>query len=183
MKSSLSVILYLVFIGFALSSCQKGGLFAPSEKSMSSIRKQNKYPQTRNEVQLEKMGKIGGDGLFNKLLGLGTSKSHDGLISVDSYLWRAVIDSTYKLPVERVEPKYGILLTDWYTLPNQPGYRYKLNVYITSDKLHADSIKVSAFKQTKVGADWKDSGNAESLAHMIEERILFKARALKVQDK
>lgn len=187
MKKSSSIIFYIVLFSFALlglSSCKNGGFFPPSEKSTSSVRKQSEYPQTRNEEQLEKMGKIGGDGLFNKLLGFGgSSKSSDGTISVDGYLWRAVVDSTYKFPIERIEPKYGILLTDWYTLPSKPGYRYKLNVYITSDRLHADSIKVSAFKQTKVGADWADSGHAESLARMIEERILFKARALKVQDK
>lgn len=174
---------------FGLVACStnssNNSVFGGNSVSHSTKKKQSSYPKTRNEEQLEKMGKIGGDdGLINKLLGFGgSSKNSDGTISVDGYLWRAVIDTTYKLPVERIEPQYGILMTDWHVLPDNPGMRYKLNVYITSDRLHADSIKVSAFKQRKIGTEWTDVGDADALARSIEERVLFRARALKVGDK
>lgn len=180
------VLFFGVLLACSVSSCSVNSNDVAFEHKKhhksASKKKKSEYPQTRNEEQLEKMGKIGGeDGLLNRILGFGgSSKSSDGTMVVDGYLWRAVVDTTYKLPIERIDPQYGILFTDWHTLPNAPGVRYKLNIYITSDRLHADSVKVSAFKQRKIGTEWTEVGDADALARSVEERILFKARALKV---
>ena len=143
------------------------------------------FPKTREEKQLDKMGKIGGTGIFNALLngtGFGRSGSNSG-IQVNEYLWQAVMDVVYQMPIDRLEPDYGIMMTDWFNNPAYNNSRSKLNIYITSNQLSADAVKVAAFRQKRVGSKWVDAGADPEYAAAIEEKILYKARTLKVSSR
>jgi hypothetical protein len=71
-------------------------------------------------------------------------------------------------------------LTDWYENPETPGERFKMNIFIVDRQLRSDGVRVSVFKQTKSGADWRDAAVAADTATNIENTILTRARELRV---
>lgn len=177
--------LFVIFIiAFTLSGCGSAGSKSNESATKSAYQEyKDKYPKTRDERQLEKMGKIGGSGLFNMVFGSDDGNKAGPAKGVNGYLWTASLDSVYKVPLEKIEPAAGIIMTDWYTLPHSTGFRYKTNIYITSSQLAADSIKVAVFSQRRIGNNWVDRGVSEALSHEYQEKILYKARELKVAKK
>ncbi|MCZ6608114.1 MAG: DUF3576 domain-containing protein, partial [Alphaproteobacteria bacterium] len=53
-----------------------------------------------------------------------------GGIGVNSFLWRASLDTISFMPVNSADPFGGVIITDWHASPETPGERFKLNVYI-----------------------------------------------------
>ena len=44
-------------------------------------------------------------------------------IGVNSYLWRASIDTLSFAPLLQADPSGGVIVTDWYASPQNPGER------------------------------------------------------------
>lgn len=126
-------------------------------------------------------GLFGGDGLT--LLGKGKREGDGGGggIGVNSYLWRASLDTIAFMPLSSADPFGGVIITDWYALPETPDERFKLNVYILGRQLRADGVRVAVFRQSRGGAgQWVDAGvNANTNTHM-ENQILTRARQLRI---
>jgi hypothetical protein len=101
-------------------------------------------------------------------------------IGVNSFLWRASLDTVAFMPVASADPFGGVILTDWYENPDTPGQRFKLSVYILDRQLRADGVRVSVFKQTKDGGAWHDAKVPDDMATNIENAILTRARELRV---
>jgi hypothetical protein len=101
-------------------------------------------------------------------------------IGVNSFLWRASLDTISFMPVASADPFGGVILTDWYENPQTPGERFKLSVYILDKQLRADGVRVSVFKQTQAKGGWKDTAVAADMATNIENTILTRARELRV---
>ena len=96
---------------------------------------------------------IGSDGidLFDLFGGKGESGgSGGGGIGVNSYLWRASLDTIAFMPLSSADPFGGVIITDWYTPPETPGDRFKISVYILGRQLRADGIRVALFRQNRV---------------------------------
>ena len=70
-------------------------------------------------------------------------------LGVNSYLWRASLETLEFMPLDQVDPFGGVILTDWYANPQVPAERFKANVFILDTSLRADGLKVSIFKQTQ----------------------------------
>lgn len=102
-------------------------------------------------------------------------------IGVNSFLWRAALDTISFMPVQSADPFGGVILTDWYENPQTPGERFKMNVLILDKQLRADGIRVAVFKQVAAGGGWRDAAVPEDMAFQIENAILKRARELKVQ--
>ncbi|MBM09177.1 MAG: hypothetical protein CMF69_06330, partial [Magnetovibrio sp.] len=51
-------------------------------------------------------------------------------IGVNSFLWRASIDTISFMPVNSADPFGGVIITDWHANAEAPNERFKLNVYI-----------------------------------------------------
>jgi len=77
-------------------------------------------------------------------------------LGVNSYLWRASMETLNFMPLDQVDPFGGVIITDWYANPNAPTERFKANVYILDTNLRADGLKVSIFKQTQTVGGWQD---------------------------
>jgi hypothetical protein len=60
-------------------------------------------------------------------------------IGVNSYLWRAAIDTVSFAPLLQADANSGVIITDWYTNPQSPAERVKLTVTI----LDQDLLKIS----------------------------------------
>lgn len=160
--------------------------------SCGNIKKEAKYP-TRpdgsgsNDIVYtdEERSTIFGEGkgLSARLFGDGEEeegKAGSG-IGVNSFLWRASLDTISFMPVASADPFGGVILTDWYENPETPGERFKMNVYILDRQLRADGLRVSVFKQKLDKSGWRDLAVSEKLSLDVENTILTRARELRVQ--
>ena len=103
-----------------------------------------------------------------------------GGIGVNVYLWRATLDTLSFMPLASADPFGGVVITDWHSLSEAPGERFKVAAYILDRRLRADGIRVSVFRQTREeGAGWADSGVGRATAAALEDRILARARQLR----
>ena len=145
-------------------------------------------PRTQNPTNIRKQGttgKVFGDDIFSWGSGAtkdGGATGGGGGIGVNSYLWRASLDTLLFMPVSSADPFGGVIITDWHTPPDTASdERFKLNVYILGRSLRADGVRVAVFRQVKKGDSWQDAPVAESVNTKIEDAILTKARQLRQQ--
>jgi hypothetical protein len=110
-----------------------------------------------------------------------TANAAQAGIGVNSYLWRATLDTLAFMPMSSADPWGGVIITDWYTNPEKPDERFKATVYILDARLRADALNVTVFKQVKdANGGWVDSAVADQTANDIENSILTKARQLRL---
>lgn len=149
----------------------------------SGVEKEAKYPTgsdrifDQSKIYEDEAGIFGQDGL--SVLG-GDSKTGDHVITVNSFLWRAALDTVSFMPLTSVDPFGGVILTDWYSADSSSNERFKLNVLVLGQALRADGIKVSVFRQTSKGGKWRDAGDDTTLSRQIEDAILTRARQIRV---
>ena len=72
-------------------------------------------------------------------------------IGVNSYLWRATLDTLAFMPLASADPYGGVVITDWYSDPQKPDERFKCTVYILDTRLRGDGLKVTVFKEVSNG--------------------------------
>lgn len=101
-------------------------------------------------------------------------------IGVNSYLWRASLDTISFMPLASADPFGGVIITDWYSAPNNPGERFKLNVLILGRDLRSDGVRVQAFRQVRKGDNWSDAAVPETMAKELEDAILTRARQIRI---
>ncbi len=103
-----------------------------------------------------------------------------GGIGVNSYLWRASLDTISFLPVNSADPFGGVIITDWHSPAESPDERFKMNVYILGRALRADGVRVAVFRQVKEGGGaWRDASVPDKTGPSIEDAILTRARQLR----
>ena len=104
-------------------------------------------------------------------------------IGVNSYLWRATLDTLAFMPLASADPYGGVVITDWYANPEKPDERFKITVYILDARLRADGLNVAVFKQNK-GPDgqWIDAPSASQTETDLENSILTRARQLRLSN-
>lgn len=144
----------------------------------------SKAPSTNSveEQRREDRGKLTGD----EGISFGGGKRKDDASSasplgVNSYLWRATLDTLSFMPLASADPFGGVIITDWYE-EKELSQRYKINALILDKTLRADGIKITLFKQSldKTGK-WRDIKSDPADARKIEDTILTRARELKIR--
>lgn len=100
-------------------------------------------------------------------------------IGVNSYLWRASLDTISFMPLVQTDSNGGVIVTDWYANPGSPNERMKLTVSILDQDLRADALRVAASRQILQGGQWVDAPVAAATVQKLEEVILTKARDLR----
>ncbi len=100
-------------------------------------------------------------------------------IGVNAYLWRASLDALSFAPLLQTDSAGGVIVTDWYTNPQNPAERVKLTVAILDRDLRADALRVSGARQTGQNGAWVDAPMQAATVQRIEEVILTKARDLR----
>jgi hypothetical protein len=100
-------------------------------------------------------------------------------IGVNSYLWRASIDTVSFAPLLQANANSGVIITDWYANPRAPGERVKLTVAILDQDLRADALRVSASRQVFQNGAWVDAPVAAATVQKLEDIILTRARDLR----
>jgi hypothetical protein len=138
------------------------------------------FPKPTDLQRAEKRGKLTGDGLT---IGGDSADQGEGNspIGVNSFLWRATLDTVAFMPLASADPFGGVILTDWYEDQAVKGERFKLNILILDRQLRADSVKVTAFRQMLANGVWQDASVNPDTARKIEDSILTRARELRVK--
>ena len=104
-------------------------------------------------------------------------------IGVNSYLWRATLDTLAFMPLQSADPYGGVVITDWYSNPEKPSERFKATVYILDSRLRADGLNVTVFKEVNNGSGgWISAPTADQTSTDIENAILTKARQLRLSN-
>ena len=121
-------------------------------------------------------------GLSITLFGDSDSQGTEGAVAVNTFLWRASLDTISFMPLASADPFGGVIITDWYAPPETPGERFKVNMYILGRSLRADGLKVSVFRQQDDGTGrWTDAPVGADVPGEFEEAVLTRARQLRMQ--
>ncbi len=102
-------------------------------------------------------------------------------IGVNSYLWRAALEAVSFAPLLQADSNGGVIVTDWYANPKNPGERVKVTVSILDTDLRADALRIAASRQVAQGAGWVDAPVQAATVQKLEDIILTKARELRRQ--
>ncbi len=100
-------------------------------------------------------------------------------IGVNSYLWRASLETLAFMPMAQVDSNGGVIVTDWYANPKAPGERVKVTVYILDRTLRADAVRVATVRQQNMNGNWVDAPVRAGTVQKLEEAILARARDIR----
>ena len=157
---------------FAISACgaYKGEAKYPSGADRTT---------TGGDIYGEREGIFGKGGLS---FGSKDAAKDDGSsgIGVNSYLWRASLDTVSFMPLASADPFGGVIITDWYEAEEKPNERFKVNIFILDKQLRSDGIKVKVFRQLSKGGKWVDTQVSDNTGPQMEDAILTRARQLRV---
>jgi hypothetical protein len=100
-------------------------------------------------------------------------------IGVNSYLWRASLETLSFMPLTQADSAGGVIVTDWYANPDNPEERMKLSVTILDQDLRADALRVAASRQVLRDGTWIEAPVQAATVQRLEDIILTKARDLR----
>lgn len=166
--TALSVVCVTAFM---LSACEGPG-YEPGDPELEAD------PIWKKGEEKNTLFGKGGLVLFNTEDDRAPSEGGGG-IGVNSFLWRASLDTISFMPVNSADPFGGVIITDWHAPPETPRERFKLNVYILGRALRADGVRVAVFRQVQDASGWRDAPVAAKTDTQIEDAILTKARQLR----
>ena len=156
-----------------------------------SIQSEGDYPREKlpgeidtggNYSDSDQRGSLFGANGISGLFGGGTAEGSGGGggIGVNAYLWRASLDTLTFMPLSSADPFGGVIITDWYSPPETPAERFKMNVYILGGQLRSDGVRVAVFRQTRDRTgSWLDSRVDQNTNSQLENQILAHARELR----
>ncbi len=114
-------------------------------------------------------GRVAGDLAASKVTTIG----------VNSYLWRASLDTLSFMPLTQTDSNGGVIVTDWYVNPATPTERTKVTVTILDQDLRADALRVAALRQVNQNGQWIEAPVAAATVQKLEDIILTRARDLR----
>lgn len=165
-----AIPLFAIILSLGLAACE-------------GVKKEAKYPTgaqrtgINDDIYAKPESIFGSDGIS---FGNSNKNTSANVITVNSFLWRASLDTVSFMPLTTVDPFGGVILTDWYSDPATPDERYKLNVFVIGSQLRSDAIRVAAFQQEKRGGSWRDKTVDPAIASRIEDAILTRARQIRI---
>ncbi len=139
--------------------------------------------QRAEREERERVGGLFGDDGITLLGGRNRPSQGDGSgLAVNSFLWRASLDTVSFMPLVSADPFGGVIITDWYSPEASSFERFKMTVYVLDRDLRADGIRVAVFKQMRDGAGgWVDTQVEPRTGTDIENAILTRARQMRME--
>jgi len=125
------------------------------------------------------INKTFGGGNANRAQRVDLAAAQTRTIGVNSYLWRAALDTLSFAPLTQVDSSGGVIVTDWYANPATPNDRVKVTVTILDAALRADALRVAASRQVNQGGQWVEAPVAAATVQRLEDIILTRARDLR----
>jgi ABC-type oligopeptide transport system substrate-binding subunit len=106
--------------------------------------------------------------------------SNQPQLGVNSFIWRATLDTLNFMPLASADPIGGVVISDWYSAPDKPTEHMKVTVYILDRRLRADAVKVAVFRQVRTEGGWSDAQTNPDTGVKLENAILARARELRL---
>ncbi|MEZ0496223.1 DUF3576 domain-containing protein [Sphingomonas sp. IW22] len=100
-------------------------------------------------------------------------------IGVNSYLWRASLETLSFMPLLQTDSNGGVIVTDWYVNPNTPNERMKVTVTILDQDLRADALRVAALREVNQNGQWVAAPVQAATVQKLEDIILTRARDMR----
>lgn len=100
-------------------------------------------------------------------------------IGVNAYLWRASLDALSFMPLLQTDSAGGVIVTDWYSNPDNAGERVKVTVTILDQDLRADALRVAASREVSQNGTWVSAPVQAATVQKLENIILTRARDLR----
>ena len=112
---------------------------------------------------------------------MNRSGSQSTTLPVNAILWRAALDIAALLPISDVDTFGGTIVTEWYSLPENPNERIKLTIFVVGRELRSDAIRVVVNVQTRDGLQGNWGNNARDLefSRRLEDLVLNRAREIR----
>lgn len=175
--------LWIIFGGLAvLAGCSGIETVDDSDTKYAANKRVGRQQTVSKAARHGDSGLFGPDGIT--LLGGGKDDqagAAGGGVGVNSYLWRASLDSISFMPLASADPFGGVIITEWYSPPETPAERFKINVFILGRDLRADGVRTAVFRQRRDNAGaWSDAPVEAQTATDLENSILARARQLRV---
>jgi len=99
-----------------------------------------------------------------------------------SITFQTALDKVSFMPLASVDAASGVIITDWYTPPESPGERFKVNIYILDKALRADGLRVTVFRQRRtLGERWIEAKVNQKTGTDLENAILKRARQMRIK--
>ncbi|MEB3701447.1 DUF3576 domain-containing protein [Candidatus Bealeia paramacronuclearis] len=145
----------------------------------SDYDKEELKAENREDRVYRGLGKLMGDETFT-FGGPKKKEDEETGLGVNSFLWRASLDTISFMPLVSADPFGGVIITDWYSPTATPDERFKMTIYILDRQLRSDGLRVSIFKQTRdKSAHWVDQAVDKKTTQDLENGILVRARQLR----
>ena len=150
-----------------------------------AIDKEQDFPEyeSRESARERTEGlKGGGETVFGELSLGGDDKKRgegEGFSTVNYYLWRATLETLTLGPLASADPFGGVIITEWFTLDDEPGSQYRVTAYILGRELRTDNIKVALYIKTRDRGRLVTRKASEVAATKLEDVILAKARDIR----
>jgi len=167
--------LVLLAAALLVSSCSPEVSYEEREESTRKHGQTGGYGTTRESIfGPGGLSLLGGDEQGEQIPG-------GSPIAVNSYLWRASLDTISFMPLTSADPFGGVIITDWYSPSEARDERFKINIYILGRDLRADGVRAAVFRQRQDPFDgWVDADVNEDTATDLENAILTRARELRI---
>ena len=101
-------------------------------------------------------------------------------IPVNSYLWRASIETINFMPLSSTDPFAGTMITDWYTSEKNLNERCKLNIFVKGKDLKSENLEVLSFCQILKNNQWVNTPSKSEENIKLENVILNEAKKIKL---
>jgi hypothetical protein len=123
-------------------------------------------------------GETGGWSLSDFMSRSGTQST---TLPVNAILWRAALDIAAILPISDIDTFGGTIVTDWYSLPENPNERIKLTIFVVGRELRSDAVRVVVNVQTRDGlqGNWGNNFRDLEFGRRLEDLILNRAREIR----
>ena len=109
------------------------------------------------------------------------SGSPSTTLPVNAILWRAALDIAALLPISDVDTFGGTIVTEWYSLPENPNERIKLTIFVVGRELRSDAIRVVVNVQIRDGLQgiWGNNSRDLEFGRRLEDLVLNRAREIR----
>jgi hypothetical protein len=159
-------------------------LFVCSAIGVGACSNDSEGPKTTEAEPLKASGAEQGKngGLLEAVFGGSDSGGGGSSVAVNGYLWRASLDTISFLPLNTADPFGGVIITEWYSPPEAPNERFKINIYILDKVLRADGLRVTVFRQKRAANDsWIEAKVSQKTGTDLENAILKRARQMRIK--
>ncbi len=137
-------------------------------------------PMSPREKRKLDFGKAFGEDAFT-FGGPAKGEALTSPIGVNSFLWRASLDTISFMPLVSADPFGGVIITDWHSPPETTHERFKVTLYILGRDLRADGVRAAVFRQSRdETSGWVDASVEANTARDLENAILTRARELRL---